>query len=467
MKARPALQRWLPWVALPLLAVPALWPYTRGFPFTADGMLHVLRIVLLDWHVRHGLLFPRWVPELVLGYGYPVFNFYGPGTFYLAEGLRLLGLSELTALMGTLGLLVVFGGGGMYLLARDVFGEPAGPWPALVSAVAYMYAPYLLTNVFIRAAIGEVGAQALLPWIFWSFRRLALDARPARYWLAAALSLGALACTHNITLIFLPPALLLYLAALWVQGGRAPRRLAWLAAGGLAAVGVSAFFWLPLIVERQYLAATAYGVARQFLAENAWTWRNFLDTGLAFEYTFAIPFQLGLAQLGLGLAGFFLARRRDAEWLTLFALGLAACLGIGAWAVPLWLSSDILLVAQFPWRLLVLASLPLALFTGGSVLAFRAASTRRPVLLPLAGAALLAVIVLANRPTFLPDGEIPVDTTRIGLAAIAQFESESSGLGTSSAPNSNPKAAGSAPARRRSLCRAGLSKWTWMPPRAG
>ena len=47
---------------------------------------------LLDEHLQRGMLFPRWAPELVLGYGYPVLNFYGPAAYYLAEAWHLLGL---------------------------------------------------------------------------------------------------------------------------------------------------------------------------------------------------------------------------------------------------------------------------------------------------------------------------------------------------------------------------------------
>src|SRR5260221_2248400 len=128
-----------------------------------------------------GVLYPRWLPELVLGYGYPVFNFYGPAAFFLAELLYRLGLGYYQSMMGTFSLLLIVGGYGMCLWARDVLDFAPQPWAALVAAVAYIYAPYLLTNIFVRGAIGEVGAQALLPWVFLSFRRLLRDPQPGTY----------------------------------------------------------------------------------------------------------------------------------------------------------------------------------------------------------------------------------------------------------------------------------------------
>ena len=139
--------------------------------------------------------------------------------------------------MAAFGLLILLAGLGMYRLARDYYDTSPDAWPALAAAVAYLYAPYLLTNVFVRAALGEVAAQALLPWIFWSFRRLLRHPEPAAWLLPAALSLALLALSHNITLLLLPPALLAYLVAVWWQASRRPARLAWVAAAGLAAIG--------------------------------------------------------------------------------------------------------------------------------------------------------------------------------------------------------------------------------------
>ncbi|MEZ4718083.1 MAG: hypothetical protein R2851_18620 [Caldilineaceae bacterium] len=51
-------------------------------------------------------------------------------------------------------------------------------------------------------------------------------------------------------------------------------------------------------------------------------------------------------------------------------MALALMLLGGAWALPLWLSNDILPIAQFPWRMLSVIALILCLFTGGIVLPF-------------------------------------------------------------------------------------------------
>ena len=173
------------WLLLLALVAPALLPfYTEGLPRSFDGGLHLLRLGMLDFHIRHGDLYPRWVPELILGFGYPLFNFYAPSSYYLAEAFHVLGLTFYAAFIVSFSLLVLFAGLGMYSLARDVFGAQR-PWAALVAATAYMYAPYLLTNVYIRGAIAEAAAQMLLPWI------LMVHAPPAAFQHAMAIFLPA------------------------------------------------------------------------------------------------------------------------------------------------------------------------------------------------------------------------------------------------------------------------------------
>jgi hypothetical protein len=420
--------RWLSarlWLTLPLLAIPALWPFVQeGLPRSFDGGLHLLRLGVLDYHIRHGTLYPRWAPDLMLGYGYPVFNFYAPSTYYLAELLHLLGFSFYFSFMAAFVILILSAGFGMWLLATSSFGAEQ-KWSALVAATAYMVAPYLFMNVFISGALAATGAQALLPWIFWSVRRLLQAKHPALYVLPVAFTLGGLAVTHNLTLLFLPPVLLSYMVILWWQAGRNWRTLGWAGLSLVAAMGVSAFFWLPLIVEQPYLADTARIISETaLLPRSFWTWHNFLDWSFAYRHNFDRPIRLGLVQLGLGVAGFALARRRDVEWLFWAFVALISGLIMGSWALPLWLNNSILSITQFPWRLLAVTSLPLALFAGGIVLFFR-----RQSLQVASALILLGVIILAHQPrlswmdVFAPSG------TDVTLPVFAQVEVDKGVLG--------------------------------------
>lgn len=406
------------WLFLFPLVIPALLPfYTEGLPRSFDGGLHLLRISLLDRYMRQGMLFPRWMPELLLGHGYPLLNYYAPGSYYLVEALHWAGLDLYTAFIVTLVAFVIGGGLGMYFLARDIFGRQQ-PGAVLVAALAYLYGPYLLTNVFIRGAIAEAGAQALLPWIFWSVRRLLTNERPARYLLPVVFSLGGLALMHNITLLFAPPVLLVYIALHWWLGGRRRVTLVWMAVALLGAMGISAFFWLPALLERPYLGDTVIDMLKRvWLAGNVWKWENFLDRSWIFNYSFARPQRLGLMQLVLGIGGFVLARRFTGEWLYWGLVALAAGVMMSAWSLPLWLASDILSIAQFTWRLLSILSLPLALFAAGLLVRLRPGWPQ-----VLVTPALLALIVWAHTPRLGWIDVFDAATVDLSLPVFLQVE---------------------------------------------
>ncbi len=418
-----------------------LWPLMSvGLPQTADGENHLLRLVSLDTLLHLGDWYPRWMPELVGGYGSPLFNYYAPGAYYLAEAWRLLGAGYDSAISLAYAGMVAAGGLGMYFFAHDVFDNPAKPddprWPALVAAVAFTYAPHLAVNIYSRGALSETAAQVILPWTMWSFRRVLRSGRPERYWLLAALSLAALALAHTIALLFFPPLLLAYLVFLWVRT-RAWRTAGWVTVAGLTAMGLSAFFWAPLIGERAYVNAASMATARVWLQESFWTWPDWRH-GLAgavgswpspLDPSFGLGYkefsnQLRVEQVALAGVGFVLARVRRDEWWFFGALVVACGLAMSRVTEPLWLAVPSLAVIQFPWRLLTVVDLLLALFTAGALTRIRAGRWRAT-----AGLALLLVIVVLQTPSTERLQSIDPDNATFGPAVLAQYEHQYGALG--------------------------------------
>ena len=180
------------WLTLPVLA---LRPSGRCSPASSHGRSTAVSTScawLRSTDPSPACFAARWAPEMPPGYGYPVFNFYGPGAYYLAGVPHLLGFSEYRALALAFAVATLAAGLGMYMLARDIFADERR-WSPVVAATAYMVAPYMGQNIYIRGAIAEALGLALLPWIMWSIPRLFYTQHPIPWLLVSAFSLGALA----------------------------------------------------------------------------------------------------------------------------------------------------------------------------------------------------------------------------------------------------------------------------------
>ncbi|MBI1880046.1 MAG: hypothetical protein HYR94_17815 [Chloroflexi bacterium] len=133
-----------------LLALPAITPLIQPtLTRSADGLLHLYRLVALDHLIRQGVFFSRWLPDLAYGYGLPLFIFYAPLSYYLTEELHLLGLDVVSAFNASAALALLVAGTGVYLWLKDLFGASAG----VLAGVAYVYAPYQLFNTFSRGSL--------------------------------------------------------------------------------------------------------------------------------------------------------------------------------------------------------------------------------------------------------------------------------------------------------------------------
>ncbi|MDE0313200.1 MAG: hypothetical protein OXI52_13130, partial [Caldilineaceae bacterium] len=58
---------------LALFALTSSWPGD-----THDGETHIRRVEALTAALQAGVIYPRWLPDLMFGYGKPVLNYYSP-----------------------------------------------------------------------------------------------------------------------------------------------------------------------------------------------------------------------------------------------------------------------------------------------------------------------------------------------------------------------------------------------------
>ena len=207
---------------------------------------------MFEQHLAQGDWYPRWFAEHYGSYGYPYLNFYAPAIYYLTvllawllPGEGVYGGMQLVGVIGALGMI-----SGVYALGWKLWRH--GP-AAFFAAAIVAYAPYpIAINFFVRGAIPETVAAGSIVWLLVAGTGLWFAAAEDRRVTPWVLLTGAIAVvlllTHNLSALlgaFITPA---WLGCLWLW--RPNRRALLLLVG--AAVGaavLTAFFWLPALLE--------------------------------------------------------------------------------------------------------------------------------------------------------------------------------------------------------------------------
>ncbi len=423
-----------------LLTLPAALPlFHPTLTHSADGLLHLYRVMALAQAITQGHFWVRWLPDLAFGYGFPLFVFYAPLAYYLTALLSLLpGVTTAVAFNASVGLALLLAAVGAYLLAAELFGPRAG----VLSAVAYGYAPFQLHNALFRGGLPAVWAMAAFPLAFWLFTRLIT--RPSRRGLAAsAVMLGVALLMHNTLSLLFGPLLALYLlmmlaAQFWRT--RHWRPAAFTLAALLLGAGLAAFFLLPATLEKEFAQVQRVITSPDFDFRFNFVSLGQLpalpqpaNTGLLNPTTPLTlgPIQLILAAVGVA-AGLTAIRRQTLPApaviaplvFTLAALA-AAVLMMLPLSQPVWERLPLLAFVQFPHRLLGPAALAVALLAG---LAVAALPGRAGFWLTAAG---ITLIFLANAPLLYPRyrTDQPANPTTLDMFA---YEHRTGAIGTTS-----------------------------------
>lgn len=428
-------------LALSLVALEAI--LQPSLPCSDDAAFHLLRLTQLDHLLRQGVFFSRWAPDMAQGYGFPFFNFYAPLSYYLAEGVSLLAGNLNLGMRVTFALGVYVAGLSAYRLSRDHFSRSA----AVVTAVAYMYAPYFAYDILFRGNLAESMAWLFLPLSLWTMGRLARSGQN-RWLVAAALSYAAVLLTHNVFALIFTPLLGLYGLVELPDKRLKIKELASRAnlqsstancfpviLALLLGLGLATFFWLPAMAERAFVHSDRLLVPPIFVY-----WGNFVTLTEVFAlpqtmYTNLInpspSRSLGLIPLLLALpallVGWWYSRKRDRRrQVAFFGVATAVYLFLMlAVSEPIWASLPLIEYVQFPWRLLGPAALCLAILIGASVDIFTDSGSRLTLIIAaIYGIALILGNLYWWDARYCPGLEDPT------IADMQEFERASQTIGT-------------------------------------
>ena len=103
---------------------------TGHIPWQGDGLLHLYRVAALEQSLGWTALLPRWLPVLGTGYGFPLFNYYAPFSYYFSLLLR--GISLPLPIATGAGYAAAF-----FLLIGSAYGWATALWARAASLTIF------------------------------------------------------------------------------------------------------------------------------------------------------------------------------------------------------------------------------------------------------------------------------------------------------------------------------------------
>lgn len=309
------------WLVLGILSASALilWPLAKpGLIVTDDGDWMVIRLSAFFQSLREGQFPVRFLGRLNFSYGYPVANFLYPAFLYIGSFIHLFGISFPDTIKLIFAGSIVISALLIFLWLRKHFSEI----PSFFGTLNFIFAPYLLFDLYKRGSVGEVLSLVPAALSFYS-----IDSK--KYWLLP-FAVGLLITSHNsLALIFL----IVIMVYIFLKGSLS------LFIPVLLGIGLATFFWFPAIFERQYVIFDQVAVSDplQYFIEGA-----------------AIML-LGLANLAAGflllVRGNKLGRPQFIYYISIFVFSVLISMPISG---LLWQNKIFSHLFQFPYRFLAL-----------------------------------------------------------------------------------------------------------------
>lgn len=405
-------------LVLTVLMLFIIWPIFAPGYFSHHDDLQVMRIFEMRKCLEDFQIPCRWVPDMGYGNGFPLFNYYGPFPYYIG-GLAsfILGFLNSAKLLFLISLVV--GPFAMYFLGREVFGKTAG----FVAAVLYAFAPYRALDIYVRGAIGESFAIALIPLVlYWSLKLIKKKELKDFLWLA--LSFAAFLTSHTVMTLYFTPILIVWVLY-WGYILKDLKSLKAVMVSLLIGFGIASFYIVPAYLEKS-LAQTDnlirgdlnfrahYVTIHQLFSDRSWGYGSSIP-GIQDTISFQLgwPHWFVVVALVVVIVFYLLVRifKLNIKFVKVdFHLSLILILGLillaslfmtHARSAVIWEQIEILKYSQFPWRFLPVSVVVISLLGGAFVALFNGKFKK------IVAVFIVAVTVLLNWSFFQPEKFYP------------------------------------------------------------
>ena len=385
-----------------------------------------------------------------LGYSWNLF--YPPLSAYvvasLAMGLKALGISSLFAAMKLAWLCIILGSAAsMHWFLRHVFRSQ---FAAILGACLYVTAPYFVSCVYIRFALGEIMMFVFLPLLALGLYSVFYE-KGEKNWLLAAGVSGIVLSNIPASIILL--LCLIFFSLLHIKRFRDKRIIRQVAVNAVLACGMTAFFVVPFF--EQWRAGTVHafvdmtGASLEFLTSQGidiwWLLIPRKVTRMFFYYGFPILFCAGWLF-------FMVPQTKGTKIIAAFCLILT--FAMSKWMPWKYIAlgpADFVKYMQFPWRMLGVTIFLLCILSARNACLYFSDKAKPKALLATSAACVLAMFLVfpsgrlltlypkeAHTADYLPEKSIPfqsefdtmqaVPVLSAGNAAITDIDKNKTGL---------------------------------------
>ena len=321
----------------------------------SDVEIHLTWLQHFSKQIAEGIWYPRWLAGTNYGYGSPTFTFYPPLVYYIGSVLKFTGLNADKVFVFLNLIAVWLAGTFFYLYGRQKWGKI----PALFGALFYVTVPYLSINLYVRGALPETWSFALLPLGLLITEKAILQ---PKWRVRLAIIFAVLALTHVPSLLLFTIFWLPYILSFLLN-------YSWKAIGatiisGLMGFGIVSFYLLPAIGEKslvniESMRSVSGGYETNLIGNPSFIANNDFSRPLIQN---AFLYQLAVGIL-FAVVAYWCDRQDQAKLKHIYGwLGFILILAflMVSPSAFIWASSKTLQMVQFPWRLLVLFSLAVA-----------------------------------------------------------------------------------------------------------
>lgn len=338
-----------------ILIIPTFSLMLRRGIFTMHDP-HLFRQYEFDKCIKASTFPCRWASDSGMGYGEPLFNYYGQFPYWVGQIFHSMGFQIIDSVKIVFILSLVLSAIFMYLLARDYWGNLGG----IVSAIFYVYAPYRAVDVWVRGNLSESLAFVFYPLILYALEKK----KP----ILLSLSLAGLITTHNLSLFMFAPFLVIF----WIALRNRPS-LKWTISSTLVSLFLSAYYLLPLIFENKFISISNtvqgyydyhihFTTLKELFISRFWGYgaslwaRKFLSVSIGH-----LHWLLPLVLLPWAI------HKRWGKFILFSLLGVSALFLTHGKSAFIWNLIPPMKYIQFPWRYLSVATFFLSLSCGALV----------------------------------------------------------------------------------------------------